>query len=94
VADLIVDYQLLDTTESSLGSLSKEFQGLQALEKGYDGAIGSGDIASAMDDFAGNWDYHKKRLVGSMQALGTMVHQTKQTFQDTDSKLKSTLTKK
>jgi hypothetical protein len=94
MADLIVDYQLLDQTEGSLGSLAAEFQKLQALAKGYDGGLGSGDIASAMDDFAGNWDYHRKRLVGSMHALGQLVHETKHGFQDADQKLASSLTRK
>ena len=45
-----------------------------------------------MDSFAGNWDYHRKKLVGSMQALGTMISQTKQAFTQTDTKLQTTLT--
>jgi uncharacterized protein YukE len=94
VADLTVDYTLLDQTEKSLSSLISEFQNIKAQESGYDGAMGSGDIAGAMDGFAGNWDDHRAKLVGSMQSLGQMVNQTKQTFQKTDTKLASDLTKK
>ena len=47
-----------------------------------------------MDSFAGNWDYHRKKLVSSMQALGTMISQTKQAFTQTDTKLQSSLTAK
>jgi hypothetical protein len=94
MADLIVDYQLLDVTERSLVALTGEFQHIQAFEQGYEGAVGSGSIAAAMDDFAGNWSYHREKLIGSMQSLGEMVTQTKQQFQGTDSKLASTLTRK
>ena len=90
--DLKVDYQLLDTTEQTLSSLVSEFQNIKAQESGYDGAMGSGDVAGAMDGFAGNWDYHREKLVGSMQALGKMVSDSKQQFQNTDTKLKTSLT--
>lgn len=94
MADLKVDYQLLDSTERSLSSLVSEFQNIKAQEGSYDGAMGSGDIAGAMDNFAGNWDYHRRKLVGSMQALGKMVSETKREFSKTDCQLASSLTKK
>jgi len=92
MADLKVDYALLDQSEISLSGLVSEFENIKAQESSYDGALGSGDMASAMDKFAGNWDYHRKQLVGSMQALGSMINQTKQSFGDTDAKLQSSLT--
>jgi hypothetical protein len=93
MADLKVDYALLDQSEVSLSGLVSEFEHIKAQESSYDGAMGSGDIASAMDDFAGNWDYHRKKLVGSLHALGSMINQTKQSFDDTDAKLQTSLTK-
>jgi hypothetical protein len=92
MADLKVDYQLLDSTETTLSSLVSEFQNIKAQESGYDGAMGSGDVAGAMDSFGGNWDYHREKLVGSMQALGKMVSESKQQFQKTDNQLKTSLT--
>lgn len=94
MADLKVDYQLLDSTERTLSSLTSEFQNIKAQESGYTGALGSGDIAGAMDSFAGNWDYHREKMVGSMQALGKMVSQTIQAFQKTDTGLAHDLTNK
>jgi hypothetical protein len=94
MADLKVDYQLLDSTERTLTSLTSEFQNIEAQEAGYDGAMGSGDIASAMDSFAGNWDYHRGQLVGSMQALGKMITEAKKQFTQTDTKLTHSLTGK
>jgi uncharacterized protein YukE len=94
MADLKVDYQLLDSTEHTLTSLTSEFQNIKAQTGSYDGAMGSGDIASAMDSFAGNWDYHRQKLVGSMQALGKMISESRQQFTKTDTKLAKSLTGK
>ena len=94
MADLKVDYQLLDSIERSLSSLQSEFSNIQAQTGSYDGAMGSGDVASAMDGFAGNWNDHRKDLLSSIQTLGKMVSETKQQFQNTDNKLKSSLTQK
>jgi hypothetical protein len=94
MADLKVDYQLLEQTDNSLGSLVGEFQNIQAVQDGYDGALGSGDVAGAMNGFAGNWDYHRKQLVGSMQALQKLVQGAKAGFQKTDNDLTQDLTKK
>lgn len=94
MADLKVDYQLLDSAERNLSNLTSEFQHVKAQESGYDRAMGSADIASAMDSFAGNWDYHRGQLVGSMQALGTMITESGKQFTQTDTKLTHGLTGK
>ncbi|MGH3166374.1 MAG: hypothetical protein ACRDN0_10835 [Trebonia sp.] len=94
MADLKVDYQLLDSIERNLSNLVSQFEHIETQTASYDGALGSGDIAGAMGNFSGNWDYHRKQMVSSMQALGQMVSSTKQHFQDTDTKLASSLTKK
>jgi hypothetical protein len=94
MADLKVDYQLLDSIESNLSNLVSQFENIETDTSSYDGAMGSGDIVGAMGSFSGNWDYHRKQMLSSMQNLGTMVSQTKQHFQDTDTKLAASLTKK
>ena len=85
--DLKVDYQLLESTERTLSSLVSEFQNMQAQEAAYDGAMGSGPIAAAMNGFATNWNDNKKSLVSSMQTLGKMVSETAARFKATDTKL-------
>jgi hypothetical protein len=94
MADLKVDYQLLDAIEHNLSNLVSQFEHIETQTSSYDGAMGSGDIAGAMGNFAGNWDYHRKQMVSSMQSLGTMVSETRQQFQGTDDKLKTSLTNK
>jgi hypothetical protein len=92
MADLKVDYQLLDSIERNLSSLVSQFENIETQTGSYDAAMGSGDIAGAMGNFAGNWEYHRKQIVSSMQSLGQMVNATKKHFQDTDDKLKASLT--
>jgi hypothetical protein len=92
MADLVVDYRLLDRTESALRGLVSEFANIRTQEHAYLGAWGSADIAAAMDDFAGNWEYHRKKLQASMEALGTMVGQCRAGFAKADAGLAGDLT--
>jgi hypothetical protein len=94
MADLKVEFGLLDSAEKTLTSLTSEFQNIKAQESGYEGAMGSGDIAGALGSFSGNWDYHRDKLVGSMQALGKMITESKKQFQETDGKLAKNLKSK
>lgn len=94
MADLKVDYQLLDSIERNLSNLVSQFENIEAQTGSYDSAFGSSDISGAMGNFAGNWDSHRKQIVSSMKSLGQMVSATKKHFQDADDKLAASLTKK
>jgi hypothetical protein len=94
MADLVVDYPLLDQTETSLSGLAREFGDIKSQERSYDGDWGSPRIENAMTDFAGNWDEHRTNLLGKINTLGQHVRESKKGFQGTDTKLKSQLTKK
>lgn len=86
MSDLKVDYSLLEASHSRLTGLISEFGDLQASTSGYDGALGSGAIAGAMDGFAGNWSYHRDQLVADMQKLDDMITESVKQFMDTDKK--------
>lgn len=92
--DLKVDYSLLESSHGSLNSLINEFGNLQATTGSYDGALGSGDVASAMDGFAGNWNYHKNQLINDMKDLDKMVTESIDQFKGTDLKAAKELTGK
>ncbi|HSZ49581.1 MAG TPA: hypothetical protein VK823_29860 [Streptosporangiaceae bacterium] len=94
MTDLRVDYGLLGESHATLTSLISEFTNIQTEQGHDDWAIGSGDIAGQLDGFAGNWTYHRKQIIGSMQALDQMVTQSIKTFNGTDSQLAQALTKK
>jgi hypothetical protein len=94
MADLKVDYQVLEFTHATLSRLASQFDGMQTQQAQYDRAMGSGDIAGAMDNFAGNWAIHRRQLIGKMQDLDQMVAAALREFPKTDSQLANSLTKK
>ncbi len=93
-ADLKVEFDLLNSAKKTLTTLTSEFQNIKAQESGYDGAMGSGDITGALGSFSGNWDYHRNKLVGSMQALGQLIDESEKQFHQTDDQLARNLKSK
>jgi len=94
VADLKVDYQLLESISGTMGSILPEIESMSDNVSDCDWAYGSGDIAGAMGGFANNWSKHKSQMVANMKTLQSMVQQTVQAFQKTDNQLKTELTSK
>lgn len=94
MTDLRISYEDLETTNATMTSLVSEFGSIQAQQSQYDWAYGSGDIAGAMGNFAGNWTYHRKQLLGNMSDLQSMVSGALTDFPKTDRQLASELTKK
>jgi hypothetical protein len=85
MADFVVDYTLLQQVDKTLKDLMNQFQNIQAQEQGYAWAYGSGDIAGAMNDFAGNWSYHRGQIVKSMASLSENVEEVMTETQKYDS---------
>ena len=92
MADLVVDYGLLEQTENTLNSLKREFGNIDALRDSAN--WGDGGIGSAMGDFAGNWSDHRQKLVGSMDAMIKNVHETRTQTDQFDTCMAHDLTKK
>ncbi len=94
MADFVVDYALLEQVENTLTGLKKEFDGIKGQEQGYTGAYGSGDIAGAMNSFAGNWNYHRGKITESMEALAKNVHEVRTQTNEYDTDLQNQVTGK
>jgi hypothetical protein len=94
MVDLRISYPDLESTRAAMGSLVSEFENLQTTQSGYDAALGSGDIAAAMGNFAGNWDYHRKVLMNKMRNLDKLVSQALTQFKETDTRLAREQTRK
>ncbi|MFG2308812.1 hypothetical protein ACGFS9_09005 [Streptomyces sp. NPDC048566] len=95
MSDLIVDDDLLKKSARSLKKIRHEFEDTEKHQEDLKGIWGSGEIAGAMDDFADNWDYHRKQLLESIEAVGGLVEACHKAFQELDRKLeKSTEGKK
>jgi pyridoxal/pyridoxine/pyridoxamine kinase len=92
MADFVVDYSLLEQVDKTLKDLAGQFQNIQTQEQGYTPFYGSGDIAGAMDDFAGNWSYHRGKIVDSMNSLSSSVEEVMTETKKFDSDMTKQLT--
>lgn len=93
-ADLRISYQELASTKTTMNSLVNEFENIQTDQSQYDSAMGSGQVSGALGNFAGNWSYHRKQLLGKMQNLDSMVSEALTQFPKTDQQAADTLTGK
>lgn len=75
MADFAVDYAMLEQVENTLNSLKSEFDGIDAVPDAAD--WGDDRIASAMGDFAGNWNDHRQKLLASMDAMAKHARDTR-----------------
>ena len=87
MADLVVDFNLLESTAGSLGLLIEEFTNASKIVNSYQTAIGDPDLVAALDAFAGNWAVHRQDLLTSMQSVHDMATKSHKAYVSTDDKL-------
>jgi hypothetical protein len=92
MADLKVSYDTLEESTRHLRAIQHELDDTKHHQKDIESSLGSHDMAHAMHDFAGNWDYHRHKLLDKIQAMGEMTEKTMDAFRDVDRKLKDGLT--
>jgi nitrogen regulatory protein PII len=88
MTDLRVSYDRLEESTRNLKSIQRELEDTEHHQKDISEVLGSGHMAHAMDDFAGNWDYHRHKLLDKIQAMGEMAEKTLEAFKDVDQKLR------
>jgi uncharacterized protein YukE len=87
MADLKVDYQMLEAMSRSMAAIAAEFENLhdhRDVEKSIWGGV---SIRSGMDDFASNWDRHRSDLTEQIRKLGEKCGATCETFQGVEQAL-------
>ncbi|MEU6120664.1 hypothetical protein [Streptomyces sp. NPDC047123] len=87
MTDLGVDYDYLYTIKKDLETVRKEFKGCTGHQEGMREEYGSPFVSGAMDDFTGNWDDHRKELLGSIEKVGKLVEQSIENFKKLDKEL-------
>jgi hypothetical protein len=92
MTDLKVSYDTLEESSRNLKSIQRELDDTKHHQSDIQGALGSKDMTHAMHDFAGNWDYHRHKLLDKIQAMGEMTEKTMEAFKDVDKKLRDGLT--
>ncbi|SFF12725.1 hypothetical protein SAMN05216251_108281 [Actinacidiphila alni] len=87
MTDLKVSYDRLEESTRDLKSIQRELEDTGDHQDDVKDALGSGDMAHAMHDFAHNWNYHRHKLLDRIQAMGEMAEKTMEAFKDVDKKL-------
>jgi hypothetical protein len=93
MADLRVDYAVLDESERRLVGLHRQLAASGQASGLTDADWGSADLVGALAEFHGNWSYHRQQILGRMRALGEMTRQSRQSFQVADTVLARELAK-
>lgn len=91
MSDLIVDYHVLEQSESLLARLHQQLGAGTGYSLAADSDWGHAGVAAAVGGFHNDWSYHRQQIMGRMQALHTMARQSRQSFQGADNKLASEL---
>jgi|SRR5882757_358530 len=88
MTDLRVSYDRLEESTRNLTAIQRELTDTEHHQKDISAVLGSSHMVHAMDDFAGNWDYHRHKLLDKIQAMGEMAEKTLDAFKEVDKKLR------
>lgn len=91
MTDLKIDYDLLTESSRSLGDIYRAFDQLKSRAANTSSDWGSSDIAGAMGSFSGDWDSHREKIMHSIQSVKNTVDEALQGFNDTETKLSTSL---
>lgn len=64
-----VDVASVQDLAARLRGLKQEFEGLEDAVAGYEGDLGSAELADALDGFASNWSEKRKELVRQLDEV-------------------------
>lgn len=81
---IVVDYDLLGVSASSLRSIGDEFENTARIKDDLAGSLGSADIADAMGDFSGNWDRKRRDVTAKIRTVEGVVRSVMASFSEQD----------
>lgn len=91
--DLKVDYYALEDSVQKLGSIKSALEGLEGRTDDTSDVWGHSRISDAMDEFSGNMDYNRGKLVDEVTAMGQMAEGTLEAFRKAEDELASSFDK-
>ncbi|MET8011474.1 hypothetical protein ABZU86_10300 [Streptomyces sp. NPDC005271] len=86
-SDLKVNYELLDSSETSLKTLRTEFKRCTKRQDSLAEDVGAGKMKDAMHEFANNWSGNRKQLLWNLGETLELVQNVKKSFKDLDKDL-------
>jgi hypothetical protein len=81
---IVVDYDLLGLSATSLLSIGDEFEHSATIKNDLAGSLGSGKISDAMDDFSSNWDRRRMDLTQKLRNTEGFVRSAMASFSEQD----------
>jgi hypothetical protein len=87
MSDLVVDFDLLNTSAKQLKAIQTEFKSLDEWKEDIEWVVGAPEIKDAMGQFIDNWDDNRKKLLDSLETVGKMVEGTRDAFKGLDDEL-------
>jgi hypothetical protein len=87
MSDLVVDFTLLSTSATQLSAIRDEFKNLGEWKDDIKSVVGASELRAAMGEFIDNWDDNRKKLLESLEQVGTMVEGTRDAFKGLDDDL-------
>jgi hypothetical protein len=88
-----VSTSMLADVGRSLGTLKDEFEHSTNIVDSFHGFIGSGELADALGDFAGNWSKKRDELCKLLEELGKVADTAAKTYDGIDQHLADALIK-
>jgi uncharacterized protein YukE len=89
--DLVVDYDVLEASATSLARIGREFEDAARLGDQVRGCLGSGAVADAMDEFVDNWNRHRREIVSAIHDLDGATRSVMESFAEADRQLGESL---
>ncbi|MDT6986222.1 hypothetical protein ACFSUJ_19970 [Streptomyces lusitanus] len=87
MSDLTVDLALLTKSSKQLKAIRNEFAHLGEWKVEITSSVGASELKGAMTEFIDNWSDNRKRLLESLESVGTMVEATREAFQSLEDEL-------
>jgi len=81
---LSVDLDGLEAFASQLKSIRERMNGTRSMFDDYEGDLGSGEVAGALDGFEGNWKDGRAEIDGHLDGLAKMAEQVVQEIRKVD----------
>ena len=91
MAELEVELAALRDMAYSLKELKHEFENQDAQVSGYDDAVGSPEIAGALDDFASNWSDKRKELGEMLEQVAGYAMLAHDAYSETEQTLSANI---
>jgi hypothetical protein len=87
------DLSRIGQVAGQISALGAEFERATSLVDGYEDALGSAQVAAALDAFAGNWAIHRGRLVADLAQEADLARSAVAAYHGTDDQLAAALAK-